>query len=191
MNDTRAPLDFLLNRRSVPVRLLGDPTPDEATLKTLLTAAARVPDHGKLVPFRFHVLRKPAIQRLARLTRRIGASQGRDPAKLEKQAGAFDDAALTVAVICKPNMDTGVPVIEQEQSAGAACLSLVNAAEAAGFGGHWLTSWMARDPDFLQEALGLCAPDVVAGFVHLGTPTQAPMPRPRPDIDAITRWIDE
>jgi len=64
------PLDFLLNRRSTPVRMMTGPTPDDTTLRLMLTAAARVPDHGKLVPFRFNVLRKPAVDRLAELTRR-------------------------------------------------------------------------------------------------------------------------
>ncbi|MDG3040662.1 nitroreductase [Roseicyclus marinus] len=188
--DTRTPLDFLLTRRSVPVRMLSAPTPDDATLRQLLTAAARVPDHGKLVPFRFAVLRKPAVDRLARVTQDIGTAQGRDPDKLVKQAQAFLDAPMTVAVICTPRPDTPIPLVEQEQTAALACLSLVNAAEAAGFGGHWLTGWMARDRDFLQAALGLEPPELVAGFVHLGTPRGEPPARPRPDPDAITQWIE-
>lgn len=188
--DTRTPLDFLLTRRSVPVRMLSAPCPDDATLIRLLTAAARVPDHGKLVPFRFAVLRKPAVDRLARITREVGTAQGRDPDKLVKQAAAFDDAPMTVAVICKPNTDTPIPVVEQEQTAALACLSLVNAAEAAGFGGHWLTGWMARDRDFLRKSFGLEEPDVVAGFIHLGTAAKLPVERPRPVLDAMTDWID-
>jgi nitroreductase len=188
--DTRTPLDFLLTRRSVPVRMQGLPGPDDAMLRQLLCAAARVPDHGKLVPFRFVVLKKPAIDRLARLTREIGTAQGRDPDKLQKQAGAFDDAVLTVAVICTPNTGSPIPVIEQEQTAALTCLSLVNAAEAAGFGGHWLTSWMARDADFLAKAFGIASPQSVAGFVHVGTPVKQPADRPRPDLDAITTWVD-
>lgn len=188
--DTRTPLDFLLTRRSVPVRMLSAPLPDDATLRRLLTAAARVPDHGKLVPFRFAVLRKPAVDRLARVTREVGSAQGRDPDKLEKQAAAFDDAPMTVAVICAPREGTPIPLIEQEQTAALACLSLLNAAQAAGFAGHWLTGWMARDADFLQAALGISAPEVVAGFVHLGTPTKEPPARPRPDVDTLTDWIE-
>ena len=188
--DNRSHLEFLLTRRSVPVRMLSVPVPDDTVLRQLLTAAARVPDHGKLVPFRFAVLRKPAIDRMARLTREIGATQGRDPDKLEKQAGAFDDAPLTVAVICSPRTESTVPLIEQEQTAALACLSLVNAAEAAGFAGHWLTSWMARDAEFLRAGFGIEAPEVIAGFVHLGTPARQPADRPRPDIDAVTRWIE-
>ena len=187
---TRTPLDFLLTRRSIPVRMLAAPTPDDATLTRLLTAAARVPDHGKLVPFRFAVLRKAAVDRLARITQEIGTAQGRDPDKLVKQAQAFLDAPMTVAVICTPRPDTPIPLVEQEQTAGLACLSLVNAAEAAGFGGHWLTGWMARDRDFLRAALGLEPPMVVAGFVHLGTPKGEPVERPRPDLAAITDWIE-
>jgi nitroreductase len=188
--ETRTPLDFLLQRRSVPVRMLSNPVPDDAMLTRLLTAAARVPDHGKLVPFRFAVLRKRAVDRLARITREIGTAQGRDPDKLVKQAAAFDDAPMTVAVICTPREGTPIPLIEQEQTAALACLSLVNAAEAAGFSGHWLTGWMARDPDFLRAALGIGAPQTVAGFVHLGTPKGQPAERPRPDLAAITDWID-
>jgi nitroreductase len=189
--DIRTPLDFLLTRRSVPVRMLSAPVPDAPLLRRLLTAAARVPDHGKLVPFRFVVLTKPAIDRLARITREIGTAQGRDPDKLKKQAAAFDDAPLTVAVICTPNLGSPIPVIEQEQTAALACLSLVNAAEAAGFSGHWLTGWMARDADFLEAAFGISSPQAVAGFVHLGTPATLPPARPRPDIDTITTWLDE
>ena len=188
--DTTTPLSFLLNRRSVPVRMLGAPIPDDAMLRALLTAAARVPDHGKLVPFRFHILRKPAIERMARLTREIGTAQGRDPDKLVKQAAAFDDAPLTVAAIFAPQTDRPIPLIEQEQTAALACLSLVNAAQAADFAGHWLTGWMARDADFLDQAFGLAAPQAVAGFVHLGTPQQEPPARPRPDLDAIATWVD-
>lgn len=188
--DTRTPLEFLLTRRSVPVRMLSAPCPDDAMLRQLLTAAARVPDHGKLVPFRFAVLRKPAMDRLARVTRAVGTAQGRDPDKLVKQAAAFDDAPMTVAVICTPRQDTPIPLVEQEQTAALACLSLVNAAEAAGFAGHWLTGWMARDRDFLREGLGLEAPDVVAGFVHLGTAGKQPADRPRPDLGAMTTWIE-
>jgi nitroreductase len=160
-------------------------------LRQLLTAAARVPDHGKLVPFRFVVLAKPAIARLSRLTREIGTAQGRDPDKLVKQAIAFDDAPLTVAVICTPNLGSPIPLVEQEQTAALACLSLLNAAEAAGFSGHWLTGWMARDEDFLQAAFSIKAPQAVTGFVHLGTPKHQPPERPRPDIDTIATWINE
>ena len=188
--DTRSPLEFLLSRRSVPVRLLDSPAPDDDTVCRLLTAASRVPDHGKLVPFRFAVLRPPAIARMARVTREVGTAQGRDPEKLEKQAGAFDDAPLTVAVIVSPKTDSAIPLIEQEQSAALACLSLVNAAEAAGFAGHWLTGWMARDAAFLRAALAIAAPEAVAGFVHLGTPARPPAERPRPDPEGITRWIE-
>jgi nitroreductase len=142
------------------------------------------------VPFRFAVLRKPAIDRLARLTREVGTDQGRDPDKLGKQAAAFDDAPLTVAVICTPREGTPIPLVEQEQAAALACLSLVNAAEAAGFAGHWLTGWMARDADFLHAAFGITSPQSVAGFVHLGTPKAMPPERPRPDLATITDWID-
>jgi nitroreductase len=184
------PLDFLLTRRSVPVRFHGAPIPDDATLRQILTAATRVPDYGKLTPWRLCVLRPAAIARMARLTREIGTRQGRDPAKLEKQAKAFDDAKLTVAVLSLPDTAASVPVPEQQMSAANVCLSLVNAAQAAGFAGHWLSSWMAFDPEFLDAAFGIAPPARVAGFVHIGTPTQTPPERPRPELSAVTEWIE-
>lgn len=182
-------LDFFLSRRSTPARMLGAPYPEAETLRSLLTAAARVPDHGKLVPWRFLVLEGAACRRLAAITRRIGAAQGQDADRLEKQAACFAGAGLIVAVVFSPKPSEKIPEAEQLMSTGAVCLSLVNAAEAAGFGANWLTGWMATDAAFLHAALGLTAPEIVAGFVHLGTPAGRTPDRPRPDIDAITTWI--
>jgi len=183
-------LDFLLTRRSTPVRFHGAPIPDDDTLRQMLTAATRVPDYGKLTPWRLCVLRPAAIARMARLTREIGTRQGRDPDKLQKQAKAFDDAKLTVAVLSLPDESASVPIPEQQMSAANVCLSLVNAAQAAGFAGHWLSSWMAYDPDFLKEAFDIAPPARVAGFVHIGTPQQTPPDRPRPALDTVTEWIE-
>ena len=190
--DTRSPLEFLLTRRSVPVRMLSTPVPDEATMRQLLTAASRVPDHGKLVPFRFEVLRKPAIMRMARLTREIGSAQGRDPDKLEKQAGAFDDAPLTVAVICAPRTDSTIPLIEQEQTRGA---GLPQPCER-GRGGRLCRAladgggWRAMRHSCARGS-AIEAPEAVTGFVHIGTPKGPARPRARrPDVDALTRWVE-
>ena len=95
-------LDFLLTRRSRPAKTLAAPVPDRATLETLLTAAARSPDHGKLEPWRFVVLERGACARLARLTRVLGEMRGDDPDKLEKDVRAFADAHLVVAVVAAP-----------------------------------------------------------------------------------------
>lgn len=156
----------------------------------MLLAATRVPDYGKLTPWRLQVLAPAAIARMARLTREIGARQGRDADKLEKQAGAFDAAPMTVVVLSVPDLAAKVPVLEQQLSAANVCLSLLNAAQAAGFGAHWLSSWMAQDVPFLESAFGLAPPARVAGFIHIGTPRATPPPRPRPDLQDVVSWVD-
>ena len=181
-------LAFLLARRSRPARTLTAPGPDRAELTRLLTAATRVPDHGKLEPWRFHVLTGAAGPRLAALTRRLGAEAGRDPEAIEKAAAPFETSPVTVAVIAAPQPSEKIPEHEQTLSAGAACLQLLNAALAAGWGACWLSGWMATDRAWLAEGLGLSAPDWVAGFLHLGTETQAPPDRPRPDLARVVTW---
>nr|WP_127557820.1 nitroreductase [Nioella ostreopsis] len=184
-------LDFLLTRRSRPAKTLTTPVPDRATVDTLLTAAARTPDHGKLEPWRFIVLERGANLRLAGLTRDRGADAGLEPEKLEKSARAFEDAHLVVAVVASPKASDKVPEVEQVLSAGAVCLALINAGLAAGWGANWLTGWMAFDRPFLSEGLGLADQEFVAGFIHLGTETNVPPERPRPDLSAITTWVSE
>ncbi len=184
-------LDFLLSRRSRPAKTLTAPVPERATIETLLTAAARCPDHGKLEPWRFIVLERAACARLAALAREIGTDRSLAPEKLEKSTRAFADAHLIVAVVSAPKPSEKVPETEQLLSAGAACLSLVNAALASGWGANWLTDWMAYDRDFLDRGMGLAASEIVAGFIHLGTETIVPPERPRPDVAALTEWVSE
>lgn len=185
-----AALDFLLTRRSRPAKTLTAPVPDRATLETLLTAAARTPDHGKLEPWRFIVLTKPALQRLAGMIPARGTALGIDPDKLGKAQDQFANADLAVAVISSPKPSDKIPQIEQVYSAGAVCLALLNAALAAGWGANWLSGWASHDRTFVTEGLDLADHETVAGFIHLGTETSAPPERPRPDLDAITTWAD-
>lgn len=184
-------LDFLLTRRSRPAKTLTTPVPDRATVETLLTAAARSPDHGKLEPWRFIVLSRDACHRLAELTRTRGAEARLDPDKVEKNARAFADAHLVVAVVAAPVASDKIPETEQVLSAGAVCLALVNAALAAGWGANWLTGWMALDRGFLSDGLGLGKTEFVAGFIHLGTESTVPPERPRPDVQSITSWVNK
>ena len=104
---------------------------------------------------------------------------------------SFADANLIVAVILSPKASEKIPLWEQEMSAGAVCLSLVNACLAAGWGAGWLTGWRARHPEFCARGLTLEPSESVAGFVHIGTETRTPPERPRPDMDAITTWMAE
>ncbi len=179
-------LDFLLSRRSHPARSLRAPAPDPVALAPILTAAARSPDHGLLEPWRFLVLSRAALPRLAGIAVAQAEARGFDPEKVRLSLG---NAPLIVGVVGTPKLSEKVPRIEQTLSAGAVCAALVNAALASGWGAVWLTGWIASDRSFL-DALGLAADEFLAGLVHVGTPTVAPDERPRPDLAALTTWID-
>ncbi len=182
-------LRFLLTRRSRPVRMLGAPWPDRAALTTILTAAARSPDHGKLEPWRFIVLGARELDRLAALAESIAAARtDLDPARAAKDAAALRESRRAIAVVSSPVPSEKVPEIEQLLSAGAVCLAALNAALAAGWGACWLTGWMAHDRRFLEEGLGLAAHERLAGFIHIGTARRVPPERPRPDLARITDW---
>ena len=182
-------LEFLLTRRSRPHKTLKSPAPSRNALRPLLTAAARTPDHGKLEPWRFIVLEQAALHRLAALTRKRGVDLRLEADQIDKIAGMFETAPLSIAVVASPKASEKIPDIEQTLSAGAVCLALLNAALAAGWGANWLTGWTAFDRPFLTEGLNLEATEFVAGFIHLGTETSTPPDRPRPNLDAITTWI--
>jgi nitroreductase len=184
-----AALDFLLTRRSRPAKTLTTPVPDRGIVETLLTAAARTPDHGKLEPWRFIVLEKPALQRLAELVNTRGAALALDQEQITKAHAQYGNADLVVAVISTPKPSPKIPQIEQVYSAGAVCLALVNAALAAGWGANWLSGWASHDRTFVAEGLGLASDETVAGLIHIGTETSAPPERPRPDLDMITTWV--
>ncbi|SFP81413.1 nitroreductase family protein [Tranquillimonas alkanivorans] len=191
MPDANQPaLDFLLARRSRPAKTLTTPVPDRDQLRPLLTAAGRTPDHGKLEPWRFIVLQKPALVRLAEMVETRGARLGKTPEDIAKQRTQYADGDLAVVVVASPRPSDKIPEIEQTLSAGAACLQLLNAALAAGWGANWLTGWASHDRAFVEEGLGLAPQEWVAGLIHIGTEKFAPPERPRPDIDALTTWVD-
>ena len=180
--------EFLATRRSHPLRTLAAPAPDRAALLPILTAALRVPDHGKLEPWRLLVLERPALDRLARLVEVRGAALARDPVDIAKAAGAYAGSPLAVAVIASPKPSPKIPAIEQTLSAGALCLGLVNAALAAGWGATWLTGWPVYDRGFAEAAFGLAAQEWVAGIVHIGTVAETAPDRPRPDLARVVGW---
>ncbi|MCA0042807.1 nitroreductase family protein [Celeribacter litoreus] len=184
-------LDFLLSRRSRPAKTLKGPVPDRSELMTILTAAARTPDHGKLEPWRFIVLEKAALTRLADMIPPLGETLGVEPEKIEKQRRQYADADLAVAVVFSPKESPKVPHIEQVYSAGAVCLATLNAALASGWGANWLSGWASHNPSFCEEGLGLEPHESIAGLIHIGTETSAPPERPRPDLDVIVSWVSE
>jgi len=190
MTQTNPVLDFLLTRRSRPSAALRAPAPDANTLTQLLTAAARVPDHGKLEPWRFLIIDGAAKTRLSALIKERGPVLGIAPQKVEKSAQSWANAPLIVAVISAPKPSEKVPESEQILSAGGVCLSLVNAALASGWGAAWISGWASFDRGFVEPGLGLAAHETVAGFIHLGRCDTPVTERPRPDINAITTRID-
>jgi len=182
-------LDFMLTRRSRPAAALKSPAPDADALTQLLTAAARVPDHGKLEPWRFLILEGAALTRLSDLIRTRGPVLGIAPEKIEKSAQSWANAPLIVAVISSPKPSEKVPELEQMLSAGAVCLGLVNAALATGWGAAWITGWAAFDRSFMETGLALAPHEQIAGFIHLGSCDTPVTDRPRPDIAALTQRI--
>jgi nitroreductase len=184
-----AALDFLLTRRSHPARTRRPPLPDAAQLETILTAAARTPDHGKLEPWRFIVFEKAALSRIAEAVAARGRALALDPDKLAKSVAQYAESDLAVMVVAVPRPTDKVPAIEQTLSAGAVCLSLLNAALASGFGANWLTGWPVYDATLLAGTFGLQPGEWVAGIVHIGTATETPPDRPRPDLSRVVTRV--
>ena len=181
-------LNFLLNRRSRSAKLFAGAVPSRDQLLVILTAATRVPDHGKLEPWRLVVLDAVAMARVAALAGAHAATIGADGEKTAKARGQFDLGRLAVVVISVPQVSEKVPVIEQVLSAGALCMNILNAAEAAGWGANWLTGWPSHDPVFIAAAFGCTGAETVAGIVHIGTPAPDGPDRPRPDLNRLIRW---
>lgn len=181
-------LAFLRHRRSHPPRTLREPGPDRQELMDLLTLATRVPDHGKLEPWRFVVLERAALDRLAPALADYAAAQGADEAAVAKARSAFD-SPLIVVVISSPVAHPKIPEWEQFLSAGAVCVSLVNAALAAGFGAAWLTG-PAAQPEFARANFGLSDIERVVGLVHIGQRGESEVPeRPRPVVATKTSFL--
>lgn len=186
----QAALDFLLNRRSRPSKTLVAPAPDADSLQTILTAAARTPDHGKLEPWRFVVLTDGALPRIGEAVRAHGAEIGTRGEDVDKAAKAFENSHMCVMVV-EVQKPSKIPAIEQTYSAGAVCLALVNAALASGFGANWLSGWISHDRAFLETHLGLETDEKVAGFIHLGSESKTPPERPRPDLGKIVIQVNK
>ncbi len=182
-------MDFLLTRRSRPARTLRLPVPTRDQLLPILTAAVRVPDHGKLEPWRFLVLERPALVRLAGLAAERGAALGLEEEKRQKGVAQFSDSHLAIAVVKCPRPTEKIPEIEQVLSTGAVCVTLLNAALAAGWGANWLSGWALADETFRREGLGLQPGEWVAGLIHIGTESATPPDRPRPDLGRIVAWV--
>lgn len=186
-NSLFSALETLDTRRSVPARQLGEPGPDDATLLRMLQSASRVPDHGRRVPFRFLRIAGDARDALGEAL--AAMTLERDPqagdGAIEKDRARFTHAPLVVAVLAVLDPDDDkIPETERLLSAGAACFTLLQAAQALGYGANWLTGWPAHDPQ-VRTLLGMGAHERVVGFVHIGTPKMEAPERARPDARAL------
>jgi nitroreductase len=183
-------LSLLQQRHSVPSRQLGEPAPDEATLQALLEAAIRVPDHGKLVPFRLIRMQGEAKrhfgERLAAIA--IRNNPELSDAKQEKERLRYTFAPLVMVVVACLHADSKVPEIEQKLCAGNLAYNILLGAYALGYGAQWLTGWAAYDRE-AAAILGLAEHEHVVGFVHIGTPQVEVPDRDRPALtDLLSTW---
>jgi nitroreductase len=183
-------LQLLKTRRSVKPMELAGPGPSEAELATLLTIAARVPDHGKLKPWRFIVFEGDARLAAGEIIAEVFRAERADatPEQIAFERTRLARAPLVVAVVSRAAPHVKIPEWEQQLSAGAAAMSLVLAAHAMGFAASWITEWYGYDRRVL-ERLGLAATERIAGFVHIGRPCKPPEERERPQLNEIvTRY---
>jgi len=177
-------LDLLLSRRSCPARAMTGPGPSKEQLSDILRAGARVPDHGKLAPWRFILFEGEGRERFADILVNVLAADGMNPAQTDEWRGRVTAAPVIIGVVSAAQESIKIPVWEQELSAGAVCQNLLIAAHALGFVGNWLTEWYAYHPAVRQK-IGLKSGERMAGFVYIGTPKEEVVERPRPDLSKI------
>lgn len=185
-------LNTLLTRRSVVARDLCEPGPSQDELAQILRVAHRVPDHGKIGPWRFIVFQGPARQHFGDELAKIFVADNPDTTSkcLAFEADRLSRAPVVIAVISSPQ-EHKVPKWEQELSCGAACQNMLNAAACLGYGAQWLTEWYAYHAS-VNQLLGLAESERVAGFVYLGSYNDAPSERKRPDLDErVSYWAQE
>jgi nitroreductase len=182
--------DYLLTRRSVGMAFLKEPGPNAEELEQILTIGTRVPDHGKITPWRLVVIagdaRAQAGEKLAEIFARN--NPGMDEASIEIERQRFLPAPLTIGVISSPKPHPKVPEFEQLLSAGNVAFNLLHAAFALGFAASWITRWYTFDAD-AASMLGAGEGERFVGFVHIGTPTAVIEDRPRPALaDIVSHW---
>lgn len=185
-------IDYLSNRRSIPAFQMCEPGPSRDEVEEMLKLASRVPDHGKLAPWRFIVYRGAERKRISEALAKIAMG---DKPDLSEEMVKVENTRLTrapvvVAVVSRAAPHFKIPEWEQVMSAGAVCLNLVMAANAHGFASNWLTEWYAFDQR-AYPILGVNEGEKVAGFIHIGTPTVPPTERPRPELSEIVTWVGD
>jgi nitroreductase len=190
LNDTSSAIALLKTRKSASVKAMGEPGPTPEQLKTILEIAVRVPDHGKLTPWRLVLFEGAARQKFGEIIKarwqKLHPDHGAE--SLSFQASLFLRAPTVIAVVSKAGPHVKIPEWEQLLSAGALTQNILLAAAALGVGAQWNTDWIAYDKE-IMAAMGLSGSEKIVGFVYLGTPQTALEDRPRPDPESlITRW---
>lgn len=184
------PIELMLTRRSVPPVLLREPGPEGEDLERMITAAIRVPDHGKLTPWRIRLIKGGARARFGRLLEEVHGAANPE-ATLEQLAFERDRpmrAPLIACVISSAREHVKIPRWEQTLSAAAVCMNMLHAAQALGFAGCWLTEWYAYDAR-VRTALGVAEDENIAGFIYIGTAESVPEDRRRPVVaEIVDEW---
>lgn len=182
--------EFLLKRRSIVVRNMAEPGPTDSDLENILRAGMRVPDHGRLTPWRFKVIRGDAREKMGPI---LGAAfRKANPDCIDEQVEIeeerFTRAPMIIAIVSRTVPEHKIPEWEQILSSGAACQNMLTAALGMGYAAQWITEWYAYNDD-VKAALGFEANDRIAGFLYLGTRTEEPTDRLRPDYeDIVSEW---
>lgn len=192
MTENAALKHYLETRRSIPAYQMREPGPKQAELEDILRLASRVPDHGKLAPWRFVVYRGAERVRIGEelLALRLAVEPGLSPELIEVERTRFTRAPVVVAVISKAASHVKIPEWEQVMSAGALCLNMLFAANALGYVANWLTEWFAFD-DRAFPLLGVKPGEKVAGFIHIGSTDFPVVERPRPDLSETVTWVGD
>ncbi len=179
-------IGFMANRRSVPAKTMSGPGPDESSIRTMIEIATRVPDHGKIAPWRFQRYSPDYCAKLGELflQRALELTPDLNEDLQEIERTRFTRTPVVIAVMSAPQDHPKVPEWEQVLSAGAAAMNLLIAANAHGWDAQWLTEWIAFD-EKLAEPLGVRSGEKIAGFIYVGTRTMPKTERDRPAIDDI------
>lgn len=182
--------DYLAIRRSIPAFQMREPGPSTAEIEEILRLASRVPDHGKIAPWRFIVYRGEERARIGAelLKLRLSFEPGLSDEIIEVEKTRFTRAPVVVAIISTAAPHVKVPEWEQVMSAGALAMNTLISANALGYVSNWLTEWFAFD-ERAYPLLGIKAGEKVAGFIHIGSSDVPAVERPRPELRDTVTWI--
>ena len=179
-------IDFLSTRKSAPINEMMEPGPSDSEIETILRIASRVPDHGKLAPWRFILYRGDArVEVGKKLVELAEQLEGPLPeGRRQQELTRFSRAPLVIGVVGVPKPHPKIPDWEKFLSGGAAAMNVVLAANALGYAANWISNWYSDQPEG-RRILGLKAEERVVGFIHIGTHQGEIFERPRPDLSEI------